>query len=273
MSSTSQPRPLSADPPVGNLLPMPVAGLSQQTTPTMAMRPQPPSVVPLETPERVYARMRELAALMRPRPDTNSRYKVIAIDGADRLAVHGMIATLQHRITRDLRYLVRIVSEDSFYPPVNQPTQLTYFIRRVDCWGAIWDMILHASPASSNPGLYHGFGGAPVFPDHPTASFQYPIIYILPLSPLMTTIHAMQQVKDSKDPWRMLSSYWKGSFRPDVTINIGDITNSRSQNEVLRFQATDMNALIVTKEGAAGLNTTPRQIRRVVFEVEKWIRW
>ena len=258
----------TSNPSVPDLLPKP------STVPTVPQHPQPLSVVPLESPGKLIARMSILAGSMKSRPATGSLFKVIAVDGADRHAVHGMIATLQHRITRDLRYFVRVMGEDSFYPPFSQPTQLSHFIRRVESWGAMWEMILHAPPNFSNPVFYNGSDKpAPTHPEYTIMPPDYPTVYILPLSPLMATLHALGQAADLKDPWHVLCSYWKDSFRPDLTVNIGDITNSHCCNEVIRFQGTGMNAIVLTKEGGPGLNATPQQMRRVVFEVEEWIRW
>ena len=220
------------------------------------------------------ARMKQLDAFMRPSPTAGNLYKVIAIDGADRHAIRGMIACLQHFITRDLRHFVRVVNEESFYPITSQPTQLSHFIRRVESWNAIWDMIHHSRLPSSNASLHYGMGGSgnhPGLPDHLGASLPYQTIYIVPLSPFMATMHALGQTVDSKDSWRLMCNYWNDSFRPDVTIIMGNIIDTQLQNEVLRFEVDGINALIVTREGDTDLTATP-QMRRVVFEVEEWIR-
>ena len=217
--------------------------------------------------------MSVLAEFMISRPANVSLVKVIAVDGLDRQAVHGMIANLQHRIRRDLQYAVRVINEDYFYLPADQTTELSQFIRNVHSWRAMWETILHAPPVSSDPRSHNGrIQPAAMHPDHPTMSVECPLIYILPLSPLMATTQAMHRMVDTNDPWRVLSAYWKESFRPDVTINIEDI-GTTYRNEVLRLQVRGMEALVVMKEGNTGLNVSPKQMRRVVFEAEELIRW
>lgn len=77
----------------------------------------------------------------------------------------------------------------------------------------------------------------------------------------------------SNDPWRWLSGYWKNSSSPDVTIDIQDIADASYRNEVLRIQIRGTYNLVVIKEGNRGLNINPQQLRRVIFEVQEWIRW
>lgn len=89
----------------------------------------------------------------------------------------------------------------------------------------------------------------------------------------MATMQAVPRIMGPHDPWRLLSGYWKDRFRPDVTINIQDIADTRNQYEVLRFQVQGMNTLVVSKEGNTGLNINPQQLRRVLFETAEWIRW
>lgn len=279
MSSTSVPSPLSNDPPQytqSGLLPESASEGLRETPSTAAVDPRSSSGMPTEASsiEEIFGRrLSVLAEFMRARPTNTSLVKVIAVDGFDRQAVHAMIANLHYHITRDLQYVVRVISEDSFYPPNNRPAELYNFYQQIQSWGAMWEMILHTSSISSDFRPHKRAKSARVYPANPTASFEYPLIYILPLSPMMATMQAVQRIMGPNDPWRLLSGYWKDRFRPDVTINIQDIADTRNQYEVLRFQVQGMNTLVVSKEGNTGLNINPQQLRRVLFETAEWIRW
>lgn len=152
MSPESLPSPLSIGPPRRDLLPKPAekGKAMEETINTAATDPLPTVMIPAapSSTETIIGRnMCVLAEFMKPRPANARHVRVIAVDGIDRLAVH---ANLQHRITRDLQYAVRVVSEDCFYPPDNQPSELSQFIRQVQTWGAMWDLILHAPSISSS---------------------------------------------------------------------------------------------------------------------------
>ena len=263
--SSPTPSSISLDPPAHNMLPEPKA--MRETTQAAANDPWPIPTLPNETSSTqqiIERKLRILAEFMQSRPANAPLVKVIAVDGSDRHAVHSLMAILHHRITRNLRYVVRILDIDPVVPSNNHPTELPHFVRRIQAWDQAWDMlwydIFNAYHASTHPAYRMG-------------PLDSPQVYILPMSPLMVTTQALHGTLVSNDQWRFLSSYWKHSFRPDVTINIQDIADTNHQYEVLRFQANSMNALIITKQGNTGLHITSSQMRRVVFETEEWIRW
>ncbi len=99
-------------------------------------------------------------------------------------------------------------------------------------------------------------------------------IYILPLSPLIAIIRAANRIifnckgeGDRYDLFLFFTKYWTGLTVPDITINIQDPTNIMRQGKVLRLY--NEKTLIVTKAQGGRISITPRQLRRVIFEVEE----
>ena len=88
-----------------------------------------PSPLPIES--LVGRRLGVLAGFMESRPASAALVKVIALDGSDRHAVHGLIPNLDYRITRDPRYIVRVISEESLFATNTQPTESSHLTRRI----------------------------------------------------------------------------------------------------------------------------------------------
>lgn len=67
----------------------------------------------------ILRRLNVLVEFLNPRAHDTERYKVVAVDGANRNAVHLVIASLYYQIIKDLGYTVRVVSEN-IQPPSSQ---------------------------------------------------------------------------------------------------------------------------------------------------------
>ena len=234
------------------------AGIAQPAT----ISTQPVSTMPNEvqsTEEKIGRKLSVLAEFMKRRPANAPPYRVIAIDGIDRIAVHTLIANLRSHIPEGLHYTVRVFRINPFMTYNNQPTEIPDFTHRVRYWDSVWRKVLDENLPST------------ISTQLPVAS-NIPVVCIVPMSPLMVTSQALHPTMDPHDSWRALSTHWGRSFRPDVTINIQDIANTRNRPEVLQFQIDDMNALVVNKKGNTGLNITSEQMERLLFEVKEWIR-
>ena len=190
------------------------------------------------------------------RPNSPRQPIVIAIDGLDRNAVQMMIANLNHHMTSDVGCTVRVMGNASSRQPVDPSPHLDFYIRQIHDWAAMWQTIFRA----------------PL----PTQSSARPCIYLLPLSPMMATIRAsnllaLTGTHNTADLWRWLASHWEGHPRPDLTINIEDVTFTSVNREVLCMQGCRMNTIIVTKASDDGAELVAEQLGRVSREVDECI--
>ena len=207
------------------------------------------------------------------RPTVNDQNKIIAVDGVDQHAVYLLIATLQHHITNDLGCAVRVFGADLGVPAPLIP-DLLVFMTKIQHWGEMWAQIAVAPPVQSSSGTASRDGpGALPTPPPPSR----PCVYIMPLSPLMATLKAADRVSypsiyNPNEHFRWLASHWDGYIRPDITVNVQDCYGAIKFPEVLRLQAQNMNTLVVTKGDAGNVSLTPKQLRRVTFEVEEWLQ-
>ena len=73
--------------------------------------------------------------------------------------------------------------------------------------------------------------------------------------------------------WEWLAGYWRGSFCPDITINIQFFEPSLFGSEIIRVHGYGANALLLTsmEEDVESL-LSARQERRLIFEVDEWRR-
>ncbi|KAL6714245.1 slightly ste11-like protein [Lecanora helva] len=220
----------------------------------------------------ILYRLDILGQYLKPRLANAPDFKVIAVDGLDKNAVHLVIATLHHCITQDLGCTVRVVGEQI---PLNvstvpTPTALDRLNEQVHYWNGMWDMMIDDIPSGLNN---HGLPGYL----HPSLlTYSHPCIYILPLSPFIATLKAsigMELVGVDGDLtlWRWLASHWAGRLGPDITVNIQETSDIVLDHEVLRIEGESMKTIIVTKARNGGIDITPSQIRRVSFEVKEWL--
>jgi len=59
------------------------------------------------------------------------QFKVVAVDGTNRNVVHLGIASLHYQITKDLKYTVRVVSDNSQPPSSYLPTAISTYLDRI----------------------------------------------------------------------------------------------------------------------------------------------
>lgn len=272
MASQSQPSPLLLGPPlrplmsrVGPAYPGPGTQEPRIYLPPLRQIDQPIQQATLSHVPNVTAScVRSVAILsefLKIRPNDAAQSKVVAVDGDDKNAVHLTIATLHFHITKDLGRVVRVFGEETPEIFADQRPEFAHFITRVQTWGAMWEAIRS--------------GDAPVASSYRPAGAHQPApppggscVYILPLSPLTATIQAANR---GTDYFRWLASYWSAHVRPDVTINIQNPEGAISDRQIVKVFG-DLRALIVTKGAPGGIDLSPKQLRRVVFEVEEWIR-
>ncbi len=274
---TSNPSPLSLGPPQCHF---PQSLAATQNSPAASIVPSsPPEALQawytesaLITPP-VISKINALSEFLKARsPDDPQR--VIAVDGLDRNAVQLVIAELHYDLSRDLRCTVRVLSEELPPYPLDESAQLAHFLRQIRQWAAMWNLILQAPPPEAR---------LQTPPDHPQQASEYspersawPCIWIMPLSPLMATIRAstgmaLRGAYGSIDLWPWLASHWAGHLRPDVTINVQEVADTSWKWEVLRFEESDMNTLIVTTSSDRGVHVTSGQLRFIVLEVREWV--
>ena len=208
-----------------------------------------------------------LSEFLRARPADGGEPRVIAVDGLDRNAVQMMIANLYHHISRDPRFTVRVMSESHYRPPTDPSAAMLFYLRQIRDWGQMWQVVLGSPAMASDTRTPFA---------HRQSSPLPPCLWILPLSPLMATMRvanhvAMTGTYGTVDLWRWLSSHWQGHIRPDITINIQEMADTSRDREVLRYSGSNMNTLVVTKVPGPGVEITPKQYRRVAFEVEEWL--
>ena len=199
------------------------------------------------------------------RPLDVSQYKVIAVDGSDRNGVHLIMARLQLHLHKDLGYNVRVFGEPQTTGSANEcSSELAYFAAIVGAWEATMRAIHRAANTS-----------------HPTSPAQQlalaqPCVCLVPFSPLMATTRAAARVPfsgaHSNDVhFRWLASHWAGHARPDITISLHETDPVIKHREVLILPGSLMFTLVVIKGQEGGNDVSPKQLRRVVFEVKEWL--
>ncbi|KAL6716957.1 slightly ste11-like protein [Lecanora helva] len=201
-------------------------------------------------------RLNLLAENLLDRPIEDTQNRIIAVDGLDRNAVQLVIAELHHAITRELKYPVRVINEILPSGPSQGPADMADYLRHINNWAAMWNVILHTPPLDA-------------------ANQQQLCVWIMPLSPLMVTTRASIAIAlrgGSADMWAWLASHWAGHLRPDITINVQDVADTSSKQEVLRFEGNGMDTLIVTISRDGGILFTPSQLSRMNLEVKEWIQ-
>lgn len=268
----TQPSPLSLGPPRRILRPVPPFPPDQTMNPPGLALPNPRSPVslrarygfsPTATPSVAY-NLNVLSEFLKNRPAQHSvQNRVIAIDGVDRNAVQLVISELHSRICKDLRCTVRVLGGDFPQRPINETSELAYYIGQIHNWAAMWSVVFEASPPIPQS-------------KEPTPSDRL-CIWIMPLSPFMATYRAAIRISMTgsyvpSDLWRWLAGHWDGYLKPDITVNIQEIADTATKGEVLRFEGNKMNTLLVTQLRAGHSQLSARQLRRVIFEVEDWIQ-
>ena len=255
-------------PHVINLPPLQISGLSVSTSQHIPLLPMihPPIIEQIEA----------LSTVLRARPPESSRSKVIAVDGVDRDAVLFMIKYLHYHITKHSGLAVRIFNENFIQPQNPEITELFRYIQVIQDWNMLWNAFIELSiliiseSASQQKSIN-------VSSSVITSKSQIACVNIIPFSPLMSIGRAASQMPitdacSNETHWRWHAEYWRGSPRPDITINILDPEGTLKDREVLRIWGYNMNTLVITKANSGHVVFTAKQLRRVGFEVEEWLR-
>ena len=258
----------SERPHVINLPPLQISGLSVTTSQHIPLLPMicPPIIQQIEA----------LSTILRTRPPKSPRGKVIAVDGVDKDAVLFMIRYLHHHITKNSGLAVRIFNETSVQPQNPEITDLFHYAQVVQDWNMLWSAFIELPvPIISECASQHESTTESSIAM--SSKSQTACVNIVPLSPLMSTERAASQIPitdaySNEKHWRWLAGYWRGCPRPDITISILDSEGILKDREVLRIWGHNMNTLVVTKANSGQAVITAKQLRRVGFEVEEWLR-
>lgn len=277
-SHLKEPSPFTLGPPRNNFVPRPTR--ADSAGPTL----HPPSPVGLRArysfstmgSPPIAHKLNVLSEYLEScPPQDHIQNKVIAVDGLDRNAVRMVISELHYNISKDLQCPVRVIGDEFAQRPINETSDMAHYVAQIHNWAAMWRMISEASPPdcsigarSSQPERLRG---------HIQSSLSDRLcIWIMPLSPLMVTFRAATRIAMTgtfgpSDLWRWLASHWAGYLKPDITINLQEIADTATKPEVLRFEGSNMNTLLVTKLRDSDILSSS-QMRRVTFEIEDWIQ-
>ena len=263
--------PFAVDPErphVINLPPLQISGLSVTTSQHIPLLPMMclPIIQQIET----------LSTILRTHPPNLSRGKVIAVDGVDKDTVLFMIKYLHHHITKHSGLAVRIFNETSVQPQDPETTYLFRYAQVIQNWNMLWNACIEL-PVAAIPECASQHESIMVSSRATPSKSQTAYVNIVPLSPLMATGRAASQIPitdaySNESHWRWLAGYWRGCPRPDITINILDSEGTLKDREVLRIWGHNVNTLVVTKANSGHSVITAKQLRRVGFEVDEWLR-
>lgn len=191
---------------------------------------------------------------------SNSFGKIIAVDGYDQKSIHLVIESLQRNIREDLEVEVKTAEADCEVFP-----QFEAGLQRWDGLVAAISFMPQATLLSDE----HWCSMCDIF-----TSCRSPV-YILPVSPLMITLKAAESISPQvgnnhpNPDFKYLVERWRNSITPDITISIIKPTHGFMAESIFRQQGSQMN-MTLTETGAADA-LSPRQLRRLAFEVEDWL--
>ena len=228
---------------------------------------------------RLVDKLDVLGQYLNVRPVNAPNFKVVAVDGLDRNAVHLVIANLHYQIVKDLRFTVRVVGEQLPLRSHDTRPPLEILNDQVQYYGSLWDSIWNAprglSDVAPDPPPITG-QQRHLFPP-PINTSAYPYIFIIPMSPLTATLKASKFVgfpgsDGDLNVWRWLASHWGGRWTPDVMVNIQEAADMvHFDHEVIILNDGKIRTLNLTKTREGGVDLTPAQLRRITFEVEEWL--
>lgn len=227
----------------------------------------------LNTEPSITAKVVALSKYLVPRHQDRAFFRVIAVDGVDRVAVHLMISSLHYQITRDLQCEVRVIGGNFQLAASAGSNGLPRYFSEIHEWRAMWNLLGRSPPIAFNAGIPSGRSGQHLF--RPATSRHFPCVYIFPISPLLSTLKASQIAGLCHYPplhlWEWLAGHWFGHFSPDITVNIQEGPDAKANRGVLRIGGNNMRTLLVMKSNDKHYQLTPAQLRRVTFEVEEWL--
>ena len=193
--------------------------------------------------------------------------KLIAIDGCDIQSLHLLISHLQYCLTKDLKVVVRVFGS-ALGVRDGSVGGMGRLLSEIQLWHGICATLATVPSTQSSPGTS---SQPPVVPPlvEPTC------VYIVPMTPLMATLRAVEDIsrEDAHIPsirFGHLASLWDGSFQPDITINIQEDCNAKRPVYMGTLHGTKV--LTVMQGWTGQLRITPKQIKRVTFEVEDWLQ-
>ena len=235
---------------------------------------------PLNSIPFIVQKMTVLSEILRDRPAEATHSRVLAIDGLDRNGIDVLIRFLYEAFKARSWHSVRLCT----IPMIPLNSSLMGYTSMITHWNTLWKHFLQVPfPAD---GLDAGAPSdehqcALPSPTRLSPSTSEPIcINIVPFSPLMVT-YKMASTMASSDPytehemWRWLAEHWRGMIQPDVTISVHLYDGLFHNRDVVRVCDESLKTLMVPTAGyeeGTGRPFTEKQLRRVLFEVEEWLR-
>ena len=237
--------------------------------------PNPPSLIP-----PIVQKMTVLSEILRGRPAEATHSRVLAIDGLDRNGIDVLIRFLYEAFKARSWHSVRLCT----IPMIPLNSSLMGYTNMIIHWNTLWKHFLQVPfPAdgldAGAPSDEHQY--ALPSPTRLSPSTSEPIcINIVPFSPLMITYKMASTMASSDlytehEIWRWLAEHWRGMIQPDVTISVHLYDGLFHNRDVVRICDGSLKTLMVPTAGyeeGTGRPFTEKQLRRVLFEVEEWLR-
>lgn len=232
----------------------------------------------------IIQKLLSLSKILQARPKTVARVRIIAVDGLDFSAVNFLTNYIRYHVAKETGCPVCILCGETAFSPSHEGednSSLSSYLRRIQLWKEICESVhLIRVPSivetsTSMTFLPHAFLSTST--DDPWSTMSLECVYLIPFSPLMTTLKAASRIPITNaytngDHWRWLAGHWDEAWRPDITINVQVQEKALKDRDVLRIYDHNMNSLFVIKATVGNILITAKQLRRVMFEVLEWLK-
>ena len=230
----------------------------------------------------VIQKITVLSEVLRSRPPSATHCRVIAIDGFEPQAVEVLTGYLYESFKARTPHFIRLCPT---IPVEVVNSDLRGYSRVITHWDSLWKHFLQVpfptnSVDAGTPSMQqqHTLPSPKSLPAGPMVE---PIcINIVPFSPLMLAFKVASKMIPSDlytehKLWRWLAEHWRGIIGPDITISVHKHNISLRDRDVVRVCNQNTKTLLVAAGDAVESARNPfseKQLRRITFEVEKWLR-
>ena len=211
---------------------------------------------------------------------THSR--VIAVDGFDQRTIHLLIEYLHDSFKTRSQHFVRVCST-VFVNNFN--TNLRDYSSLIRHWDALWKHFLHVSfstdfinaEASHVQQSYALSSSASLS----TALMNESICVNLISFSSLTVTYKVASKMSASDSYiehnllRYLTEHWRDMIRSNITISIHKYDETLKNKDVTRIDDENTQTLLVVADDLARDADDPftsKQLRRIIFEIEKWLK-
>jgi len=220
-----------------------------------------------------------LSEAFRSRPPEATHCRVIAVDGLEPQAVEILVGYLHESFKARTPHYVRLCPA---IPAEVVNSDLRAYSRVITHWDTLWRHFLKVPfPTNSTdagaPALQQQHA-LPLPTSLPAGPMVEPLcVNIVPFSPLMLAYKVALRMPPSDlstehQVWRWLVEHWRRLVSPDITISVHKYDITLKDREFVRVCVQNTKILLVTAGESADGPFTAKQLRRITFEVEEWLR-